>query len=254
MALKEGDFVRINFTGKIKETGEVFDTTYEAVAKKHDLYDPKLIFRARPVVIGARHILPGIDKGLVGFELGEKKVTDVAPEDGFGKRDPSKIKVIPIREFKRKGVNPVPGMRIELDDAVGRVQSVGGGRVRVDLNHGLAGKILEYEVKVEEKVNKKEEKIRQLLELYVPGVDSQEFGISLKDKTAEIVVPDAIKLEPSAAVAKISAVRDVFTFIDAVDEIVFKEVHKRTAPSEKTKKKAQKKTKKAKKTTKSKAA
>jgi peptidylprolyl isomerase/FKBP-type peptidyl-prolyl cis-trans isomerase SlyD len=254
MALKEGDFVRINFTGKIKETGEVFDTTYETVAKNHDLYDPKLIFRARPVVIGARHILPGIDKGLVGAELGEKNVTDVAPEDGFGKRDPSKIKVIPIREFKRKGVSPVPGMRIELDDAVGRVQSVGGGRVRVDLNHGLAGKILEYEVKVEEKVNKKEEKIRQLLELYIPGVDSQEFRITLKEKTAEIVVPDALKLEPSAAVGKFSAVRDVFTFIDAVDEMVFKEVHKRTAPSEKTKQKAQKKTKKAKKTTKSKSA
>ena len=27
MAIKEGDFVRLNFTGKIKETDEVFDTT-----------------------------------------------------------------------------------------------------------------------------------------------------------------------------------------------------------------------------------
>jgi peptidylprolyl isomerase/FKBP-type peptidyl-prolyl cis-trans isomerase SlyD len=249
MVLKKGDFVRINFTGKIKETGEVFDTTHEDVAKEHDLHDPKIIFKARPVVVGARHVLPGIDKGLVGAELGEKKTINVAPEDGFGKRDPSKIKVIPLREFKKRGVDPVPGMRLELDDAVGRIQSVGGGRVRVDMNHGLAGKVLTYEVKVEEKTNKKEEKIRQLLELYIPDVDSQEFDIKLKDKVSEIVVPDVLKLNPQASVGKLSAVRDAFTFIEGVDQFVFKEIHQRLgAPSKEESKPKKSKSKKVKKT------
>ncbi len=240
MVLKKGDFVRINFTGKIKELGEVFDTTYEDVAKANNIYEPNLIFKARPVVIGARHVLPGIDKSLVGAELGDKTTIDIAPEDGFGKRDPAKIKVIPTREFKKRGVDPAVGMHVELDDAVGRVQSVGGGRVRVDLNHGLAGKVLEYEVKIEEKVNKKEEKIRQLLELYMPGVDSQEFKITVKEKTVDIVLPDILRVDPNATLGQISAVRDIFTFIDAVDEVVYKDVHRRTAPSEKKKQKAQK--------------
>ncbi|MHA2219708.1 MAG: FKBP-type peptidyl-prolyl cis-trans isomerase, partial [Candidatus Hodarchaeales archaeon] len=101
---------------------EIFDTTIESVAKKNNLFDPKLIFKARPVVIGARHVLPGIDKGLEGAELGEKKIMKIPPEDGFGKRDPSKVKLIPMKEFKKKGVRPAPGMHIEIDDTLGRVQ------------------------------------------------------------------------------------------------------------------------------------
>ncbi len=252
MTLKKGDFIRINFTGKIKESGEVFDTTYEDVAKEHGIYDPKVIFRARPVVIGASHILPGVDKGLEGAELGEKKAIEVAPADGFGERDPSLVKVVPLREFKKRDVNPVPGMRIEVDDKVGRVQSVGGGRVRIDLNHGLAGRVLEYEVKVEEKTNKKEERIRQLLELYIPNVDPQEFAIKLREKAVEIGLPDKLKLDPNAAVGKLSSVRDIFTFIDSVDQVVFKEIYNRMAPSAPDKKKPKKprakKAKKAKKT------
>ena len=101
MVLKKGDFVRINFTGRVKETGEVFDTTYESVAKEHGLYDPKMSFRQRPVIIGARHVISGVDKALEGAEVGEKKVVVVPPEDGFGQRDPSKVRVVPLREFKK---------------------------------------------------------------------------------------------------------------------------------------------------------
>ena len=34
MAIKDGDFVRVNFTGKIKETDDVFDTTYDEIAQE----------------------------------------------------------------------------------------------------------------------------------------------------------------------------------------------------------------------------
>ncbi|MBC7097192.1 MAG: peptidylprolyl isomerase, partial [Methanobacteriales archaeon] len=37
MAVKKGDFIRLEFTGRIKETGEVFDTTIEDVAKESGL-------------------------------------------------------------------------------------------------------------------------------------------------------------------------------------------------------------------------
>jgi len=248
MVLKKGDFVRINFTGRVKETGEVFDTTYESVAKEHGLYDPKMSFRQRPVIIGARHVISGVDKALEGAEVGEKKVVVVPPEDGFGQRDPSKVRVVPLREFKKRNVNPVPGMHIEFDDSIGRVQSVSGGRVRVDLNHGLAGKVLLYEVKVEEKTNKIEEKIRQLIDQYIPNVDLQAFMITLTDRNVEIVLPDALKVNPSAALGKFAIVRDTFTFIEGVDQVVYKEVHQKTKPSlkEEKKPKAKPKAKKAK--------
>ena len=34
MTLQKGDFILINYTAKVKETNEVFDTTHEDVAKK----------------------------------------------------------------------------------------------------------------------------------------------------------------------------------------------------------------------------
>jgi len=34
MAVKEGDFIRLEYTGKVQETGNVFDTTDENVAEE----------------------------------------------------------------------------------------------------------------------------------------------------------------------------------------------------------------------------
>ena len=39
MAIDNGDFVRVNFTGKVKETDEVFDTTYDEVAQEAGIFD-----------------------------------------------------------------------------------------------------------------------------------------------------------------------------------------------------------------------
>ena len=159
MVLENGDFVRINYIGKIKESGKIFDTTIEKVAKENKVYDDKITFKAAPMVIGAGHAIKGLDEGLQGMEVGEKKVCDIPPEKAYGSRDPSLVKVIPLKEFKRQGIKPFPGMMFESDGKVGKVQSVGSGRVRIDFNYGLAGKTLEYDITVEEKINKIEERI-----------------------------------------------------------------------------------------------
>jgi FKBP-type peptidyl-prolyl cis-trans isomerase 2 len=38
MALQKGDFIIIAYDAKVKETGEIFDTTTEETAKKQHLY------------------------------------------------------------------------------------------------------------------------------------------------------------------------------------------------------------------------
>ena len=79
MVLQNGDFVKIDFTGKVKETGKVFDTTIEKVAKENDIYDENVKFKAAPIVVGANHVLKGLDEALVGAEVGEKKHAEVLP-------------------------------------------------------------------------------------------------------------------------------------------------------------------------------
>ena len=52
MALQKGDFTLIDYTAKVKETNEVFDTTSEETAKKEHLHKEGEIYEPKLVVIG----------------------------------------------------------------------------------------------------------------------------------------------------------------------------------------------------------
>lgn len=243
MVLENGDFVRINYTGKIKDSGEVFDTTIEKVAKESNIYEDKLTFKAAPMVIGAGHAIKGLDESLQGMEVGEKKVFDLPPEKAYGPRDPKLVKVIPLKEFKKQGLRPFPGMMFEAEGRTGKVQSVGSGRVRIDFNYGLAGKTLGYEVTVEEKINKTEEKIRLLLEYHLPYADPNDHNIKLKDGKSTITLAEIVKIKKEAILGKHSASADIFRFIDIVNDVEFLEMFKRPKkekPAETKKEKSKK--------------
>lgn len=232
MVLQSGDFVKINYIGKIKESGKVFDTTIEKVARENKIYDEKIKFKAIPIVIGAAHVIKGLDEGLVGAEVGEKKILEIPPEKGYGQRDPKLVKVVPLKDFKKQGLNPVPGMRIEAESRIGKVQSVGAGRVRVDFNYELAGKVLEYEVNVEEKINKLEEKIRLLLELHFPYADPNDHEVKLENGKAIVTLSEIAKLRQEALLGKHYVSRDIFRFLN-LREVEFREVFKKPeAPKE----------------------
>ncbi len=113
--------------------------------------------RPLAVVVGAGELLKGVEKALEKMKEGEEKEIVVPPEEGYGKRDPEKIAVIPLREFKKRSIDPFPGLVVEVNDMRGRVLSVSGGRVQVDFNHELAGKTLVYRVKVLKELKKPEE-------------------------------------------------------------------------------------------------
>ena len=83
----------------------------------------------------------------------------------------------------------VPGVTVNLGDMIGKIQSVSGGRVRIDFNHPLAGKELEYEVEVLEKIDEPEEKAKALIELY--GIKTEK--VKLEKDTLEIEGPEMEK-------------------------------------------------------------
>lgn len=225
MVLAKGDFVKINYTGKIKENGRIFDTTIESVAKKEDIYRKDVQFKAAPIVIGAGHVLKGLDKALVGMEVGEKKTIELEPENAYGKRNPKLVKVVSARDFKKQGLKPVLGMRIEADGRVGKIQSVSGGRVRVDFNYELAGKVVTYEVTVEEKVNKLEEKIRLLLERHFPYADSNDHEIEVRNGKAVITLSNTINLK-DRAISREYLAKDILALLK-LNEVEFRESFKK---------------------------
>jgi FKBP-type peptidyl-prolyl cis-trans isomerase 2 len=191
MKVQKGDVIRLHYTGKVKETGEIFDTTYEEIAKEAGIYKENGVYGPVPIAVGAGHVLPGLDEQLEGLEVGEKYEITVPPEKGFGKRDPKLIKTFTLGQFRRQGIYPFPGMPIEIETESGRklkgrVLTVSGGRVRVDFNHPYAGKHLVYEVEVIEKIEDPIEKVKALIELRMPNVDKEKVIIEVGEKDVTV--------------------------------------------------------------------
>src|SRR5213596_1404689 len=114
MPVKPGDFLLVNFTLKVKESGETVDTTYDAVAKDARLHREDSTYGPRFIILGEGWLPKGLEDSLVGVDIGKQTTVELPPEKGYGARDPSKMKLVPLRRFRDKET-PLPGERIELD-------------------------------------------------------------------------------------------------------------------------------------------
>lgn len=166
--MKKGEIVKIEFTGTEKASGKVFDTTKEEEAKTAGFWNEKSVFRPLTVVVGKGQLLKGLDNALLEMKQGDKKKIVLEPKDAFGERNEELIGIVPMQEFKRRDINPFPGLQIEMNGRQGKVQSVSGGRVRVDFNPEMAGKTVEYEIKILEEVKGKEKQLKALVERFFP--------------------------------------------------------------------------------------
>jgi FKBP-type peptidyl-prolyl cis-trans isomerase 2 len=173
MALKKGDFVEVEYTGKIQENNLVFDTTSEEVAKKEGFTnDGHRHFGPVVIVLGERHLLQGLDDALEGKELGSYTFK-ISPEKAFGKKSAELLKLVPAKAFKKENVQPYVGLEITMGSSHGVVRSVSGGRVMVDFNHPLSGKELVYDITVNKIVEDTKEKIvglGKLLHMHIKDV------------------------------------------------------------------------------------
>lgn len=168
------DFVLVNYSAKVKETGQQIDKAEDA-----------------PMIIKEGYLLKGLEEPLKQMNVGEKKTIEIAPEGAFGQRDFNLIKLISIAEFRKHGTKPVPGMFVEADRMRGRVLSVSGGRVRVDFNHPLSGKTIVYDLEIKQKIDSNEEKVMSLFKMYTK-VDNSKTKLTINEKTVDIDVPPMI--------------------------------------------------------------
>jgi len=186
---QKGQFVEIDFTAKIKQSGEIFDTTIKEEAKKANLPSE----RVRPIVvcIGEGMLLKGFDKALEGKEIGKEYSVEVPSKEAFGERLASMIKIIPLKIFQQKGIMPYAGLSLNMDGVVVRISAVSGGRVIADFNHPLSGKDLVYMFKIRKIVMDDKEKLSSLVETFLREDPSKAIK-SLDGKKA--VIKSANKL------------------------------------------------------------
>lgn len=173
MELKRKDFIEIEFTGKVKD-GEIFDSNI-----KKDLEKINPDAKPKPLIfcLGEAMFLKGIDDFLIGKDVGEYRI-ELQPEKAFGNRDSKLVQMIPMKIFNEQKVNPVPGAMFNFDGRIAKILTVSGGRVMVDFNNPLAGKIVVYNIKVLKKVDDLNEKIKALIEFFT----KKDFKFEIKDK------------------------------------------------------------------------
>jgi len=167
--MQKGDLISIAFTGKDVSSGKVFDTTEGDVAKKEGLETKGKTFGPIPILVGQGEILPGLEESLLSMKVGETKKIVLEPSKAFGERNPQLVRVLPLSEFTKNKISPVPGTIVNANDMLGKVQSVSGGRVRVDFNPELAGKNVEYELKVVKHYTESKEQLDALVKKAFPA-------------------------------------------------------------------------------------
>ncbi len=83
MAVKEGDHVKVEYTGKLKD-GTIFDSSIEEKAKKSEFYDEARDYEPIGFTVGEGEVIPGFEDGVKGMEVGEEKKVEIPPEEAYG--------------------------------------------------------------------------------------------------------------------------------------------------------------------------
>ena len=227
MPIKKGDFILINYTAKVKETGDTFDTTNEETAKQTKLHKEGETYEPKLIVIGEGWLLKPLDENLTTLKPKKTTTIEIPPQQAFGPRDPQKVRMIPLRRLTNKGITPTMGMRLEFDGKLATVRTMGSGRVQLDFNPPLAGKTLIYEVILEKKVETKNEKISALIHRRIPNIDIEKFKLRLTKKTIIVTIPEEAFYIDGLQLAKRGTAMDIQRFFPDITTVKFTEIFKK---------------------------
>ncbi|MBD3249649.1 peptidylprolyl isomerase [Candidatus Woesearchaeota archaeon] len=137
MPIKKGDKVKVEYTGKL-ENGEVFDTSEGKEPLEFE--------------VGSGKIIKGFDDALIGMEKNQEKDISLKPEEAYGEPKEELVKKLP-KDKLPQDQDPKPGMMLFMKTPDGKqfpakIKGVDDKEVTIDLNHPLAGKTLNFNIKV----------------------------------------------------------------------------------------------------------
>ncbi len=104
-------------------------------------------------LIGAGNIIPGLEKALIGKDVGARFEVVVPAADAYGERNEALTQRVP-RKYFPTNVTLRPGLTVMLQTQHGprpvTVLKIGMSVVDVDLNHPMAGKDLNFDIEIVE--------------------------------------------------------------------------------------------------------
>jgi peptidylprolyl isomerase len=228
MTLEKGSLILLDYTAKIKDTDEIFETTRVDDVKNDSDFDPNKKYEPRLLGVGEGWVLKGLDEALLESSIGMPLNIEIPPEKAFGERDPSKVRMIPLRKLGEKANEVGIGDVIEIDDRIGIIRFIGSGRVQVDFNHKYAGRTLIYDANILKKLENDDEKITNLIHRRLP-IELSEIKFENKDSDLQISLPENTYLIEGIQIIKRGISADIFKFIPSVKSVVFLEKYNNTS-------------------------
>ncbi|MCA0922740.1 FKBP-type peptidyl-prolyl cis-trans isomerase [Pseudooceanicola nanhaiensis] len=134
---KPGDTLHLHYKGTLDD-GSVFDSS--------EGRDP-LTFE-----LGAGQIIPGLEKGLMGMEVGETRKVRVEAAEAYGEHMPERMQAVD-RANVPDHIPTEPGTQLQVQTQDGQAMNVVIAEVTdtqlvLDANHPLAGKALTFDVEL----------------------------------------------------------------------------------------------------------
>ncbi|MFX1418117.1 MAG: peptidylprolyl isomerase [Promethearchaeota archaeon] len=139
MAIKIGDIIKVEYVGTF-EDGTVFDSTElnGGVPLKFE--------------VGAGQIIQGFDKSVVGKSVEDEYFIRLDPSEAYGEYKEGFTQSISKDQFPAEQ-EPEPGLMILLIGPQGQpfpatIKEVNDDIIIIDLNHPMAGKVLNFKIKI----------------------------------------------------------------------------------------------------------
>ncbi len=177
--LQEGDFIKLDYTARTVEDDRLVDTTDPEVAEEEGIDDEDQEFAPRTIVLGEGHIFPSVEDDIIGKDVGDTGSVVVEADEAFGEYDDEQVRT--ISKDKIPEDDRYPGAQVQIDGQEGFIETIIGGRARVDFNHPLAGDDVEYEYEIVGEVEDREEQAQGLIDMFL----GMELNIWFQTDTVE---------------------------------------------------------------------
>src|SRR4029077_15290495 len=195
-------------------------------AKKLDIHDTERRYEPRLVSVGEDWVLKGLDEEIAKMDVGEKKTAELPPDRAWGGRDPTLLRMVPLRKFGEKADELRVGDEGEMDNRGAVVRFIGAGGAQVDFNHKLAGKTLIYDIEALRKVEPGEDTVRSLMKRRFPG-EGEKMEFSRSEGEVAVTIPEEAFLVEGLQIIKRGIANDILHFVPEVKKVTFTESYPR---------------------------
>lgn len=138
MAAKQGDTVRVHYTGKLDD-GSVFDSSRGREPLEFE--------------VGGGQVIAGFDAAVQGMEPGEARSVTIPSEQAYGARSDELMMVVPRGDLPAE-IDPQIGQQLQLSQEgqsfIVTIAGVDDDEIVLDGNHPLAGEDLTFDLELVE--------------------------------------------------------------------------------------------------------